>query len=101
MRAQLFTTVYAVILVLCLATPKVLSATTSWSDTAWLVNFDLGEEESEEESQEEKAEAEFYLQTDLAKLPQLPNTIPFLPACYALNDSLYHPEVFAPPPEVS
>lgn len=101
MRAPLFTMVYAVILVLCLSAPKVLAVTNSLSNEAWLVNYDLGEEESEEESQEEKSEAEYFVHNTSANLLALPYSKEVLPAQLALDDSLFHPEVFAPPPEMS
>ena len=100
MRAPMFTMVYAVILVLCLIAPKVLSVTNSLSDEAWLVNYDLGEEESEEESQEEKSEAEFYVYNSSPSLTALPYFSEATLARPELSDSIYHPEVFAPPPEM-
>ena len=101
MRVQVFTVVYAIVLVFCFTAPKVLSATNSFFDKAWLLNYDLGEEESEEETQKEKSEAEFYVHNAPPSLTTLPFSTEVPSARLSLIDSLFYPEVFAPPPEGS
>lgn len=100
MRALNLTTVYAVLLVFCLLTPRIATTTSTLSDELWFLCMDFGEEESEEESQEEKAEAEFYFFTAALALDTSSVTPAEEPIGFARVESLYHPEVFAPPPEV-
>jgi hypothetical protein len=61
--------------------------------------LDWGEEEPEEESQEKKGEAEYYLNDQLLSVSGSLTIPAELPVRIPLIQSLYHPEVFAPPPE--
>ena len=99
MRALNLTTVYAVFLVFCLLTPRIATATTSFSKEEWMLCLDWGEEEPEEENQEKKGEAEFYFSDQQLAVAGHLTTPAELPVRIPLIESLYHPEVFAPPPE--
>ena len=93
------TTVYAVLLVFCLLTPRIATTTSTLSDELWFLCMDFGEEESEEESQEEKGESEFYFLTTALALDTNAVTPAEQPIGFTRVESLCHPEVFAPPPE--
>lgn len=100
MKPLNFTTVYALFLVLCLMTPRIAMATNSFSEESWMLCMDWGEEEPEEESQDKKGEAEFYLNDQLLAVSVHLIFLSELPVRFPLIQSLFHPEVCAPPPEV-